>query len=605
VDHDKPYGPSREAYEGEIRQRLARELFRRSISAGLVHLIFIPLVVIASGFAAAQPNPAWPLLALSMVNSLGRYLFARHAHRSKAGDMVERHLWILRGLLICQTLLWALLSGLAIFEFGLSLNGMLVIGASIAWTIATPLIVATDPLMARFLAIGSSLPVLLYVLIHLSEMGFLGLALATGQVGYTLMLVAMQHGYLRGLMEAQYNLELQQAQLEATRDELRAAKEAAEQAAIVKGQFLANMSHEIRTPLNGIIGLSEVLSHSELPDTDLELVKDLKASGEHLRAIVNDVLDFTKISSGKLSLESIPVDVRGWTRDCVAPFLQTAAGKGLALSCQVEGEVPPRIMGDPLRLRQVVANLLANAIKFTQRGEVRLRVRVDDGTLCISVSDTGIGIAPDRLDHIFEEFAQAESSTTRRFGGTGLGLAISRRLADVMGGALTVESQLGRGSIFTLSIPLELHEPTRDHAGETAQPALYLPQSYRLLVVDDNAINRRVCQHLLERTGATVIAASSAREGIAMHRKQPFQLIFMDCQMPDVDGWQATRAIRALPDPVAANTPVVALSANVMPEVTKLCLESGMNGHLGKPLVMDELFAVLREHCQVSESTIR
>jgi two-component system, sensor histidine kinase len=599
VEHAKTYEPGHPAYEGEIRRRLARELFRRSISAGLVHLFFIPLVVIVSGYAAVKPHLAWPLLTLSLANSLGRYLFAKHAHRTTKQGGVQRELWILRGLLACQTLLWAVLSGMAIFEFGLSMNGMLVIGASIAWTIATPLIVATDPVMARLLAIASSVPVLVYVLVHLSDMGFLGLALATGQVGYTMMLVALQHGYLRGLMEAQYNLELQQAQLEATRDELRTAKEAAEQAAQVKGQFLANMSHEIRTPLNGIIGLSEVLSYSELPHSDL------KASGEHLRAIVNDVLDFTKISSGKLTLESIAVDVREWTRDCVSPFLQTASGKGLALSFQVDDEVPLRILGDPLRMRQVVANLLANALKFTPRGEVRLRVCEDNGTLTIRVSDTGIGIAPDRVEHIFEEFAQAESSTTRRFGGTGLGLAISRRLADIMGGTLTVESQLGRGSTFTLAIPLEIYEPARDPSCQAMPSTVQLPSTCRLLVVDDNVVNRRVCQHLLERTGATVLAASSAQEGIEMHRRWPFQLIFMDCQMPETDGWQATRAIRSLPDPVAAHAPVVALTANVMPEVKQFCEEAGMNGHLSKPIVMEELYATLREHCQVSDSTIR
>jgi CheY-like chemotaxis protein len=253
------------------------------------------------------------------------------------------------------------------------------------------------------------------------------------------------------------------------------------------------------------------------------------------------------------------------------------------------------VLGDPVRIRQVLGNLISNAVKFTQSGEVTGTVMRDgQDWLCFEVRDTGIGISQDRIAAIFDKFTQAESSTTRRYGGTGLGLSISRHLAELMGGSLQVESTEGSGSAFRLRIPLEV--AVQDRPQEKPNPDTWkLPADFRILVVDDNPVNLRICMHFTQKTGAIVESASSGLAAIAMHRELPYDLIFMDCHMPEMDGWQATERIRAMGGR-AGQVPVYALTADVFPEVHEKCWAAGMTGYLSKPIQIDELQKVLRAH---------
>jgi signal transduction histidine kinase/ActR/RegA family two-component response regulator len=451
---------------------------------------------------------------------------------------------------------------------------------------ASPAFFAPDLLSARITSVVNPLPVLIWNLSGTPHNS--GLVLVLGLLAFSVLSAHMQHGYVRAMYEAQLALEKAQ-------HDLRKAKEVAEEAAEAKGQFLANMSHEIRTPLNGVIGLAEILQQSVSDTGAKEIVSDLRRSGEHLLSIVNDVLDLSKIDAGKMTVESVPVALRPLLQACAADFQSLAREKHLDFSCTVAEDVPETVLGDPVRIRQVIGNLVGNAVKFTPSGEVCGTVTTEQQKwLCFAVRDTGIGIDPQRQSAIFEKFTQAESSTARRFGGTGLGLSISRHLAQLMGGAIELESQPGKGSTFRLRIPLQLPPPE----GPALPPkpgntSTKLPANFRILVVDDNPVNLRICLHFARKTGALVESAGSGAAALELHRSKPFDLILMDCHMPEMDGWQTTARIRQLggrPGRVA----VYALTADVFPEVHARCREAGMDGYLAKPVQEEELLAALR-----------
>ena len=383
---------------------------------------------------------------------------------------------------------------------------------------------------------------------------------------------------------------------------LQEAMKRAESASRAKSEFLANMSHELRTPLNGVLGMIDMVLASPLAEKQQEDLITAKECSLSLLALVDDILDLSKIEAGRMTLEQVPFDPRTLMRDCMKAVQPRAAAKGVSLTQSISQEMPPRLLGDPLRLRQVLINLLGNAAKFTDHGSVRLSAssrasRPGVIELHWKVEDTGIGVPLDKLETIFEEFTQADGSVTRKYGGTGLGLSISKKIVDLHGGRIWVESQLGRGSTFHVVLDLPRVEPlaelvpvegkSRDAAGEN-RPSGTAP---RILVVEDNPVNRKVVTGILGKRGYGAVAVNDGQEALEALEKSAYDLVLMDVQMPVMDGLEATRRIRQ--DPRWRSLPVVALTAHATRGDRERCLQAGMDDYLAKPLNADALVATL------------
>ena len=371
--------------------------------------------------------------------------------------------------------------------------------------------------------------------------------------------------------------------------EVAEARDAAVAAAEAKAQFLANMSHEIRTPMNGVLGVLHLLKNEPVSPSGRKLIEEAVGCGQMLSELLNDVIDFSKIEAGRLEFTPEPVDPAA-VLDSVANLLRPqaeAAGLWLRVHAQADGDW---VAMDPVRLRQILFNLIGNAVKFTQSGGVDVRLKRqgqgETARLRFEISDTGVGISPDAQASLFQRFQQGDGSTTRRFGGSGLGLAISRRLAELMGGEIGVDSKPGRGSTFWMEAPAPAAERP---SAEAAEPAVLLG-GLRVLVVEDNPTNRLIATRLLEQMGAEVETAADGSIGVEAVSRGAFDLIFMDIQMPVMDGVEATRLIRAMPAPAGA-TPILAMTANALAHQTQAYLAAGMNGVVSKPLSPSALIA--------------
>ena len=379
---------------------------------------------------------------------------------------------------------------------------------------------------------------------------------------------------------------------------LEEARDAAEASSRAKSQFLATVSHEIRTPLNGVLGMTNLLAETPLNKEQQSYLRTIQSSGEILRRVIDDVLDFSRIEAGKLTITPLAIDVVAAVQDVVSLFEGRANEKGIALGMDWGGIESLHVYADPARVKQVIANLIANAVKFTEEGGVQVTATLVRETkaavlLRIDVIDSGIGISADRVEPIFEGFTQADNSMVRRFGGSGLGLTISKRLTDLMGGRIGVESTPGLGSRFWVELPLSrISAATAKKAAEHRDVSL---EGVRVLLAEDNEINVEVAKRQIELLGCVVDVAPNGLRAVEMSLDDSYEVILMDVQMPEMDGLEATRAIRTREIESGRHIPIIALTATAFAEDKKACDDAGMDAFLSKPFKREDLERFLKE----------
>lgn len=432
-----------------------------------------------------------------------------------------------------------------------------------------------------------------------------------GSVGMELseLLQAARTSQLKWQQEVTQHLQLE--------EELMRAKEAAELLSETKSQFLANVSHEIRTPLTAILGMSELLSKTQLSSAQLDYTAAINRSCQNLLRIVNDLLDFSRVESGRLEFETATIQTRSYLEEVRARFADQAESKDLTLNSAIDENVPTEFVSDSVRLAQILDNLIGNAIKFTNAGHVDIRLRMDpdfadNSRLLFTVKDTGPGIAADKQKLIFESFQQADLSTSREYGGTGLGLAIVRQLVECMGGEVRLTSQLGQGSTFYVSLPVDLaiggtSAGTSAHSeqpiGAGDNNSARKSADLRILVAEDHEINRKLIATLIQHAGSTATCVANGHEAVAAFAADEFDIILMDCQMPKMDGFAATQAIRSREKSTGKHVTIIALTAHALPGFRDKCMTAGMDDYLCKPFTEEELITVITRAHKRNENT--
>jgi len=487
---------------------------------------------------------------------------------------------------------------LAFILAGVAASGVTL--SSVAWLYSGFVGLALVPLMVRLFYIGGEV---YYALSAMTGLFMVVMIMAVYRMylasSDALRLEYTNEELIQNLTQAGVELESMNRELteeieyvKRMEQELKMAKDRAEEMSQAKGEFLANMSHEIRTPMNGVIGTLQLLTDTKLGAAQQEYVDTAHKSAHSLLTILNDILDLSKIEAGKLNIELIPLDLREIVSELITLHTMTAEEKVIQLYADIDEQLPQVLIGDPTRIRQILANLISNALKFTEKGHVRVKISVvssDDNNADIrmEVEDTGVGIREEIKDKLFNEFTQADGSTTRKYGGTGLGLAIVKQLVEMMNGEFGVESVPGEGSAFWFGVPLGIS------AEQTIKQPLDQEMEFKgnlsghVLLVEDNPINQMVAQKMLEKIGIQSTLAADGQEALNFLDQEEFDAVLMDCQMPVMDGFEATRHIRE--QGALLKLPVIAMTANVMEGDREKCIEAGMNDYIGKPVVEADL----------------